>query len=437
MQMFRMYDLILKKRNGGELSADEIRFIVDGYTAGRIPDYQMSAMLMAIYFVGCNDRETLDLTLAMAHSGDMLNLDMIRGIKVDKHSTGGVGDKVSLVVAPVAAACGVPVAKMSGRGLGFTGGTIDKLESIPGFVTALGEDEFVDNVNEHGIAIMSQTADLAPADRLLYALRDVTGTVENMSLIASSIMSKKIAAGANAIVLDVTCGSGAFMKKPDDARELAEKMVRIGKDAHINTCAVITGMDEPLGSAVGNSLEVIEAIDTLKGQSFADVHEVCMEIAAQMIHLGGRADSIEKAREMAEDSISSGSALKKLAELIHIQHGDEGCIYDTERFAKAPLIKAVTASSTGFVHSIKCDSVGECVRLLGGGRTEKGQKIDLSVGLKLLKKKGDRVAAGDEIAWIYAADPRRASEAETQLKAAYEISAEQPEKDKLILDIIR
>ena len=433
----RMLDLIIKKRNGLELTDDEIKFMISDYVSGKIPDYQMSAMLMAIYFKGCSDAETYRLTMAMAHSGEILSLNDIHGIKVDKHSTGGVGDKVSLVVAPVAAACGVPVAKMSGRGLGFTGGTIDKLESIPGFRTELSENEFIDNVNAHGISIMGQTADLAPADKLLYALRDVTGTVDNMSLIASSIMSKKIAAGADAIVLDVTCGSGAFMKDEEKAHLLAQKMVDIGKAAGINTRAVITDMDEPLGNKIGNSLEVIEAIETLSGNGPRDVNEVCMAIAAQMLLAGQITDDESEAYAMVRDSIASGKALGKFRELVKIQNGDISVIDDTDKFDKAPVTVDVFSPEEGFVSAIQCERAGECVKILGGGRSEKGQKIDLTVGIELLKKVGDPAEKGEKIAVIYSGSEEKAVEAAGQLADSYIFSKYRPEEKKLIKDIVR
>ncbi len=311
----RMYDIIMKKRNGGELTKEEIRFFIEGYTKGDIPDYQVSALMMAIYFQKMTERETYELTMAMADSGERLDLSAIHGIKVDKHSTGGVGDKTSLALTPMVAACGIPVAKMSGRGLGHTGGTIDKLESFPGFSTALTTEQFIENVNIIGIAIMGQTADLAPADKKLYALRDVTATVDNMSLIASSIMSKKLAAGADAIVLDVKTGSGAFMKNEQDAKALAEEMVKIGKNAGRKTIAVISDMDQPLGYAVGNALEVEEAIETLKGKGPEDFVELCLTLGSRMLLAGGKTDTAEEAVEMLKRVIEDGSALKKLAEL--------------------------------------------------------------------------------------------------------------------------
>ena len=339
----RMYDIIMKKRNGGELSKEEIDFFVEGYTRGEIPDYQASALMMAIYFRKMTKKETLALTMAMAQSGDMLDLSGIRGIKVDKHSTGGVGDKTSLALAPMVAACGVTVAKMSGRGLGHTGGTIDKLESFPGFTTSLTAERFTENVNRIGMAIMGQTADLAPADKKLYALRDVTATVDNMSLIASSIMSKKLAAGADAIVLDVKTGSGAFMKEEKDARALAEEMVSIGNSAGRRTVAVISDMDQPLGRAVGNALEVREAIDTLRGKGPEDFTELCLTLGSRMLAAGGRAPGEEAARQMLAAAIEDGRALRKLAEFVEAQDGDAAAVYDPELLPKAKIIRPIAA----------------------------------------------------------------------------------------------
>lgn len=432
----RMYDIIIKKRNGGELTPEEISFFVEGYTKGAIPDYQASALMMAIYFQGMTDTETCELTMAMARSGDMLDLSAIRGIKVDKHSTGGVGDKTSLALAPMAAACGIPVAKMSGRGLGHTGGTIDKLESFPGFTTALTTEQFIANVNNIGIAIMGQTADLAPADKKLYALRDVTATVDNMSLIASSIMSKKLAAGADAIVLDVKTGSGAFMKKEEDARALAEEMVRIGTNAGRKTIAVISDMDQPLGFAVGNALEVKEAIDTLKGHGPADFLELCLTLGSQMLTAGGRADDQKTARAMLEQAIADGSALRKLAEFVEAQGGDGSVVYQPERLPQASLQKEVLSPSDGYVSRIVCDEVGICSLLLGGGRETKESSIDLSVGLVLCRKVGDEVKAGEPLAVIHANDEAKAAEAERRFLAACLITAEPPARTPFIKDII-
>ena len=433
----RMYDLIMKKRNRMSLSREEIRFMIEHYTAGMIPDYQMSAMMMAVYFNGMNEEETLDLTMAMAESGDMLDLSSIDGIKVDKHSTGGVGDKTSLALAPMVAACGVPVAKMSGRGLGHTGGTIDKLESFPGFSVSMETDRFMKQVNEIGIAIMGQTKDLAPADKKLYALRDVTATVDNMSLIASSIMSKKLASGADAIILDVKTGSGAFMKEEKDAFALAEEMVRIGKGAGRDTRAVISNMDEPLGYAIGNALEVREAIDTLKGKGPDDFLELCLTLGTFMVLAGKKAENEDEAREMMLEKIENGSALEKLAQFVKAQGGDESFVYEPERLPRASMEKTVTAARDGFISHIDCDQVGICSLILGGGRETKDSVIDLSVGLRLSKKVGDKVREGETLANLYGNDASLLSEAAQRYADACHISKEPVKKPLLIKGMIR
>lgn len=432
----RMYDLILKKRGGGELSGEEIRFMVRGYTEGSIPDYQMSSMMMAIFFRGMSERETLALTMEMEHSGDTIDLSGIRGIKVDKHSTGGVGDKTSLALTPMVAACGITVAKMSGRGLGHTGGTIDKLESIPGFSTELSVEQFTEQVNQIGIAIMGQTKNLAPADKKLYALRDVTATVDQMSLIASSIMSKKLAAGADAIVLDVKTGSGAFMKTEEDSFALAREMVKIGNGAGRKTVAVISDMDQPLGRAIGNALEVEEAIETLKGNGPADFVELCLTLGTQMLLLGGKAESEEEARRMLLGTISDGSALEKLAALVAAQGGNPQAVYDTGLLPKASLVYEWKADTAGYVSHITCDEVGICSLLLGGGRETKESSIDLSVGIVLHKKVGDAVSAGDTVAVLYANDADRLAQAGERLRGAYTFSAEAPMRRELIRGIV-
>lgn len=432
----RMYDIIMRKRNGEELTKEEIDFFIEGYTGGKIPDYQVSALMMAIYFRKMTEEETLALTMAMARSGDMLDLRDIHGIKVDKHSTGGVGDKTSLALTPMVAACGIPVAKMSGRGLGHTGGTIDKLESFPGFTTALTRERFIDNVNRIGIAIMGQTADLAPADKKLYALRDVTATVDNMSLIASSIMSKKLAAGADAIVLDVKTGSGAFMKKEQDARALAEEMVRIGKNAGRKTIAVISDMDQPLGYAVGNALEVKEAIDTLNGKGPSDFMELCLTLGSQMLIAGGKAGDSDGARQMLRQVIDDGSALNKLAEFVEAQGGDSRAVYEPDILPRAEIMLPITASKNGYINKIICDEVGICSLILGGGRETKESEIDLSVGLVLRRKVGDYVREGEILAMIHANDEARAKEAEKRYLAACVIASMPPERPAFIRDII-
>lgn len=418
----RMYDIIEKKRNGGILSEAEISFFVENYTNGEIPDYQASALLMAIYFQGMNEEETLHLTMEMAHSGDMLDLSKIHGIKVDKHSTGGVGDKTSLALTPMVAACGIPVAKMSGRGLGHTGGTIDKLESFPGFHTSLTQETFIENVNRIGIALMGQTADLAPADKKLYALRDVTATVDNISLIASSIMSKKLAAGADAIVLDVKTGNGAFMKSLDDAKALAKEMVKIGNNAGRKTMAVITDMDQPLGRAVGNALEVEEAIATLRGEGPEDFVELCLTLGSQMLLAGGKASDESSARAMLEGTIRDGSALKKLADLVEAQGGSREDVYDTKRLPKAGRKVSIVADCDGFIVRILCEEVGLCSLVLGGGRANKDSEIDLSVGIVLAKKVGDFVRKGETLAWIYANEEEKEREAAKRLLHAFVIA---------------
>jgi len=419
-----MYDLILKKKQGGELSTDEIRYMIEGFTEGSIPDYQMSAMTMAICFRGMTPRETVDLTLAMRDSGDVLDLSGIKGVKVDKHSTGGVGDKTSLALTPIIAALGVPVAKMSGRGLGHTGGTIDKLECFDGFTTALSEEQFVGNVNTIGIAIAGQTANLAPADKKLYALRDVTATVDQMSLIASSIMSKKLASGSDAIVLDVKTGNGAFMKKLEDSRALAKEMVSIGTMAGKKTVAVITDMDQPLGRAVGNSLEVREAIDTLRGEGPADFKEVVFALGSQMLMLAGRAADEKEARALMEGVIEDGSALDKFAQFVRAQGGDAAPVYDTSLLPVAGKTLEVTAKESGYVHRILAEDIGIACMTLGGGRETKESAIDLSVGIILEKKNGDAVSDGEVLATIYGNDDAKMQAAYEKIAHAYEIAKE-------------
>ena len=431
-----MYDLIVKKKRGGELSRDEIAWMIRSYTDGAIPDYQMSAMMMAICFVGMTDEETKNLTLAMAHSGDVLDLSAIRGIKVDKHSTGGVGDKTSLVLAPLVASLGVPVAKMSGRGLGHTGGTIDKLESFRGFTTSLTEEQFIRNVNEIHIAIAGQTANLAPADKKLYALRDVTGTVDQMSLIASSIMSKKLASGADGIVLDVKTGDGAFMKSLHDARALAKEMVNIGKLAGKDVSAVISDMDQPLGYAVGNALEVREAIDTLRGHGPEDLKELVLTLGSLMVVKAGAVEDMEQAGKMLEDSLNSGKAFQVFQAFIQAQGGDPEQAEYPELLPVAEYQAEVSAPESGYVCNIHTEEIGRICLLLGGGRETKESQIDLSVGLMLHKKKGDPVQAGESLALIHANDMQKLQEAERRLLAAYELGTEKPAPKPLIKDII-
>lgn len=432
----RMYDIIAKKRDGKELSREEIEFFVGGYTSGEIPDYQASALTMAIFLRGMTESETAALTMAMAHSGDVLDLSPIRGVKVDKHSTGGVGDKTSLVLGPMVAALGVPVAKMSGRGLGHTGGTIDKLESFPGFVTGISEQEFFGNIGKIGIAIAGQTGNLAPADKKLYALRDVTATVESIPLIAASIMSKKIAAGADVIVLDVKTGSGAFMKTEEQALALAREMVRIGTNVGRRTTAVISNMDEPLGFAVGNSLEVIEAIHTLDGRGPNDLLELCLELGSRMAVGAGAAPDEQEARKALLRVIEDKSALHKLAELVRAQNGDERAVYDTGLLPAASIVREVRAYEDGYVESIDCEKVGTCAMLLGGGRETKESVIDLAVGIVLKRKVGDLAAKGDVLAEFHANDAKKLEEAIARFEGAYIISDEPVEKQKLIKHIV-
>ena len=432
-----MTDLIVKKRDGGELSHEEINFMIDGYTRGQIPDYQMSAMCMAILLQGMSDRETLDMTMAMVHSGETLDLNPIQGVKGDKHSTGGVGDKTSLVLCPMVAACGLKVAKMSGRGLGHTGGTIDKLESFPGFTTGISEETFFKNVNEIGIAIAGQTADLVPADKKLYALRDVTGTVPSIPLIVSSIMSKKLASGADVIVLDVKCGSGAFMKTEEEARTLAQGLTRIGRLAGRKCAAVITDMDQPLGWAVGNALEVKEAISVLKGEKGGDLLELCLTLGSCMLTEAGLAGSIEEARTMLENTISDGTALAKLSQMVTAQQGDGRDVYDTSRLPLAPVQLEVPALESGYVRRIEAEQVGLVSMHLGGGRATKDSEIDLSVGLVLHKKVGERVEAGESLATIHASSQEKAAEAAELLRACYSFSPDPVQRSPFIKDVIR
>lgn len=428
----RMYDLIAKKKRGQELSTEEIRFMIRHYTNGEIPDYQMSAMTMAICFQGLNERETLDLTLAMRDSGDCLDLSGIHGIKADKHSTGGVGDKTSLVLAPIIAALGIPMAKMSGRGLGHTGGTIDKLECFPGFTTALSEERFIENVNRIQIAIAGQTANLAPADKKLYALRDVTATVDQLSLIASSIMSKKLASGSDVIVLDVKTGLGAFMKKEEDAKKLAQTMVSIGTMAGKKMAAVITDMNQPLGNAIGNSLEVIEAIESLSGRGPKDLMEVVFALGSKILMLTGLAKNETDAVNQIKSCIADGSAKQKLAEFVEAQSGDPSYVWDTALFPKASYELKVPALQEGYVNQIEAESVGTACMMLGGGRETKDSPIDLSVGIYLNKKVGSFVKKGEPIAVVYANDPKKGEDAIAQMQSAYGIGPEKPKPPQMI-----
>ena len=432
-----MTELLAKKRDGERLSTEEIDFMVQGYTRGEIPDYQMSAMCMAILLKGMDDQEILDLTMSMVHSGETLDLSPIKGLKGDKHSTGGVGDKTSLVLCPMVAACGMKIAKMSGRGLGHTGGTIDKLESFPGFTTGISEELFFENVNNLGIAIVGQTADLAPADKKLYALRDVTGTVPSIPLIVSSIMSKKLASGSDVIVLDVKCGSGAFMKTEEDAAELAKGLTRIGRLAGRRCAAVITDMDQPLGNAVGNALEVKEAIAVLKGEFGGELLELCLTIGSCMLTEADLAENEEQARAMLLKTIEDGSALRKLADLVEGQHGDSAAVFDTSLLPLAEIQFEAASAGEGYVERIEAEDVGLVSMHLGGGRATKESEIDLSVGVILNKKVGDYVRAGESLGTIHATTIEKAEEAAELLRKCYKLSDTAPAKTAFIKAIIR
>ncbi len=430
----RMVDLIAKKRDGNELTTEEIRYIVEGYTKGEIPDYQISALAMAIYFRDMSERERADLTMAMVDSGETVDLSAIEGIKVDKHSTGGVGDTTTLILAPLVASLDIPVAKMSGRGLGHTGGTIDKLESIAGFSVELGKEEFVDKVNRHKIAIIGQTANLTPADKKLYALRDVTATVDSIPLIASSVMSKKIAGGSDAIVLDVKTGAGAFMKTLEEARALARAMVSIGNRLGRRTTAVISDMNQPLGYAVGNALEVREAIETLQGRGPKDLEELCLVLGGQMVVLSGKADSTEEAEEMLKNALRSGQALDKFREWIASQGGDPAVADDPDRLPRAAYQIEVPARDAGVVAEIVADEIGLAAMMLGAGRATKDSEIDLAVGLTLHKKIGDPVEKGEPLATIHA--NRESVDAIIERVRASIRVADRAEKPSLIHDVI-
>ncbi|WP_088816120.1 MULTISPECIES: pyrimidine-nucleoside phosphorylase [Listeria] len=397
----RMVDIISKKRDGHELTTAEINFFIEGYTKGKIPDYQVSALLMAIYFEDMTDNERADMTMAMVNSGETIDLSAIHGIKVDKHSTGGVGDTTTLVLAPLVAALGVPVAKMSGRGLGHTGGTIDKLEAVEGFHVEITKDDFIELVNRDKVAVIGQSGNLTPADKKLYALRDVTGTVDSIPLIASSIMSKKIAAGADAICLDVKTGAGAFMKTDEDAENLARAMVRIGNSVGRNTMAVISDMSQPLGYAIGNALEVKEAIDTLKGEGPADLTELVLVLGSQMVVLAKQAESLEEAREKLLAVMKNGQALQKFKQFLENQGGDASIVDSPEKLPQATYKIEVPAKKSGFVSEIVADEIGVAAMILGAGRATKEDEIDLAVGLMLRKKVGDAVQAGDSLVTIF------------------------------------
>ncbi len=428
-------DIIAKKRDSKELETDEINYFIAEYTKNRIEDYQAAALIMAIYINGMTYRETKDLTMAMANSGDILDLSELGTNVVDKHSTGGVGDKVTIILAPLIASLDIPVAKMSGRGLGFTGGTADKIESIPGYNTGISEKEFINNVKNIGISLITQTLNLAPADKKIYALRDTIACTESIPLIASSIMSKKIASGANKIVLDVTCGFGAFMKNINDARELSKTMIEIGKLANRETVCVITNMNEPLGFAVGNSLEIIEAIEFLKGNMPEDLKQVVLELGAYMVKLAGKGENINENKEKLLENIENGKAYNKFIELVQNQGGDIEYVRDINKFKKAEIIREVKSTNEGFVQEINAEEIGKLSCELGAGRKTKNDKIDLQVGIVLNKKIGDFVSKGEKLATIYANDIEKDLETETKLLAIYEIGKDEI-KERTILDII-
>lgn len=428
----RMYDIIEKKRDGFELSFEEISYFITEYCNNKTPDYQAAALLMAIFIRGMNERETADLTNIMANSGDKIDLSQIPGIKVDKHSTGGVGDKTTLILAPIVAACGIPVAKMSGRGLGHTGGTIDKLESIPGFNTSISREKFIEDVKEIGISIAGQTGNLAPADKKLYALRDVTATVNNISLIASSIMSKKLASGADRIVLDVKTGSGAFMKTLEDSIELAREMVRIGANTGRPTVAVVTDMDIPLGHAVGNSLEIIEAIETLKNKGSEDLKQVSFELASRMLEVSGNG-SIDQCRKMVIEAVESGRAVDKLAQLIEKQGGNKDVINDYSLFPQVTHTYNYISQKSGYIESMKTDTIGIASLVLGAGRETKESSIDYAAGIVINKKTGDKVEKGEVIATLYTNKEDKIHEACVLMDSAIHFSDDKPGLKPLIL----
>lgn len=428
----RMVDIISKKRDGGTVTEEEIRWMIGEYVNGEIPDYQMSAFLMATYLNGMNDQELLVLTDAMARSGDTVDLSAISGVKVDKHSTGGVGDKTTLIVAPIVAACGVKVAKMSGRGLGFTGGTVDKLESIPGFQTSISRDTFFDIVDTVGVSVIGQSENLTPADKKLYALRDVTATVESIPLIAASIMSKKLAAGSDCILLDVKTGSGAFMEKLEDAKALAEKMVEIGRLAGRKTKALITNMEEPLGRAIGNSLEVEEAIATLEGKGPEDLNQLCIALAGNMLYLAGKGE-VKECMAQAQRAVETGRALAKLEEMIKAQGGDKRVIHEKERLGRAACSYVVRAKTSGYLAHIDAKKCGVTSALLGAGRENKESQIDLLAGIYLHKKAGMKVEAGEPIATLYTSDGKKIAAALEVMQEAIIIEEKPGEMTPIIL----
>jgi len=432
----RVYDLIQKKRDGGALTSEELVRLLSGYAAGEIPDYQMSAFLMAVFFRGMTPEETAEFTMAMVRSGEQLDLGRIRGVKVDKHSTGGVGDKTSLVLIPLVAAAGAPVAKLSGRGLGHTGGTIDKLESIAGFRAELSTDQFIEQVNRIGCAIAGQTANLVPADKKIYALRDVTATVDSVPLIAASVMSKKIAGGSDAIVLDVKTGRGAFMKTLETSRELAQTMVNIGNAVGRRTMAVISDMDQPLGFAVGNALEVREALDTLRGEGPQDLRELCLVLGSQMLLLAGIAKTGEQARARLEGAFERREALAKFKDMIKAQGGDPALVDNPARLPAAPVVSPVPSPASGSVESIEAEAIGLAAMALGAGRATKEDVIDPAVGIVLRKKVGDAVREGEILADVHSADAERAEAAAARVGAAYSIVRSRAPRRPLIHEVV-
>ncbi|MFW6279004.1 MAG: thymidine phosphorylase [Bacillota bacterium] len=432
----RVYDIIHNKREGEANSPEEIRYLIENYSQDQVPDYQMAAWAMAVFFQGLNVEETSILTRAMVNSGDSLDLSSVKGKVVDKHSTGGVGDTTSLVLIPLVSAAGVPVAKMSGRGLGYTGGTIDKLESIPGLKTNLTREKFMDSVNDIGAAVAAQTARLAPADKKLYALRDVTATVESIPLIASSIMSKKIAGGSAGLVLDVKVGQGAFMKQLARAEELAELMVKIGNNADIETSAVLTNMDQPLGKAIGNSLEVIEAIETLKGKGPADLEKLCLTLGSRMLMLHGRASSFQEGKEILKTTLSSGRALEQMTKIIANQSGNPDIVEDYSLFRNSEYKCEVKSEKTGYVTNLDALKIGKLSVELGAGREKKGDQIEPEAGIVLKKKYGDRIERGDSLAELYSNKNEYMRLGPPKLKKAYEIVTTKPRKKELILNHI-
>ncbi|GAA0087088.1 pyrimidine-nucleoside phosphorylase [Clostridium sp. MB05] len=432
----RAFDIIAKKRDNKELSKEEIEFFIEGYTKGDVTDYQASALLMAIYINGFSKEETVNLTMAMIKSGDVVDLSEINGIKVDKHSTGGVGDKTSLILVPMVAAAGAKVAKLSGRGLGHTGGTLDKLEAVPGFDINVSKENFINFVNKSGLVIAGQTQNIVPADKKLYALRDVTATIDSISLIAASIMSKKIASGSDAILLDVKYGDGAFMKTKEDAEKLAEAMVSIGKGLNRNTSAAITLNGEPLGHAIGNALEIQEVIEVLSDKGPEDLRELCLRLGAQMLKLSNVEEDVNKGREVLEEVLRNGQALEKLKELVINQGGDVKVIENKDLFTISEVVHEVKAQEEGYVYELNAEKVGIASLLAGAGRETKDDSIDYGAGIILAKKMGSYVNKGDLLATIYTSDKNRIEKSEEMLLSAYTISNEKPSKNEIIYKII-